>query len=71
MPDLLIEFGCEELPASACREAIAQVPGLVQDALAAARLPECAVTTRQQQQQVGSVADEPDADHHPAELATQ
>ena len=43
MPDLLIEFGCEELPASACREAIAQVPGLVQDALAAARLPECAV----------------------------
>ncbi|MFN8109891.1 MAG: glycine--tRNA ligase subunit beta [Thermoleophilia bacterium] len=40
MPDLLIEIGCEELPASACREAIAQVPGLMTQALAAARLPE-------------------------------
>lgn len=40
MPDLLIEIGCEELPASACREAIAQVPGLMAQALAAARLPE-------------------------------
>lgn len=40
MSDLLIEIGCEELPASACREAIAQVPGLVAQALAAARLPE-------------------------------
>ena len=39
MPDLLIEIGCEELPASACREAIAQVPGLAAAALAAARLP--------------------------------
>lgn len=38
MPDLLIEIGCEELPASACREAIAQVPGLAADALSAQRL---------------------------------
>ena len=43
MPDLLIEIGCEELPASACREAIAQVPRLVADALAAQRLPDAAV----------------------------
>ncbi len=34
MPDLLIEFGCEELPSSACREAIAQAPGLLDAALA-------------------------------------
>ncbi|MCB0882508.1 MAG: glycine--tRNA ligase subunit beta [Thermoleophilia bacterium] len=40
MSDLLIEIGCEELPASACREAIAQVPDLARKALAAARLPE-------------------------------
>ena len=33
MPDLLIEIGCEELPSSACREAIAQAPGLMDDAL--------------------------------------
>jgi len=44
MPDLLIEIGCEELPASACREAIAQVPVLMAQALSAARLPECEVT---------------------------
>lgn len=44
MSDLLIEFGCEELPASACREAIAQVPGLAASALAAARLPESPAT---------------------------
>jgi len=37
--DLLVEIGCEELPASACREALQQVPGLAADALAAARLP--------------------------------
>jgi len=43
MPDLLLEIGCEELPASACREAIAQVPGLVGDALAAQRLPDAPV----------------------------
>jgi glycyl-tRNA synthetase beta chain len=43
MPDLLIEIGCEELPASACREAIAQVPKLAADALAAQRLPETAI----------------------------
>jgi glycyl-tRNA synthetase beta chain len=40
VPDLLVEIGVEELPASACREAIAQVPGLVAQALSAARLPE-------------------------------
>ena len=28
MPSLLLEIGCEELPASACREAEEQVPGL-------------------------------------------
>lgn len=33
MPDLLIEIGCEELPSSACREAIAQAPGLLDAAL--------------------------------------
>ena len=27
MPTLLLELGCEELPASACREAEAQLPG--------------------------------------------
>ena len=43
MPDLLIEIGCEELPASACREAIAQVPKLLADALSFQRLPGAAV----------------------------
>jgi glycyl-tRNA synthetase beta chain len=43
MPDVLVEIGCEELPASACREAITQVPGLVADALAAQRLPDVPV----------------------------
>jgi len=43
MPDVLLEIGCEELPASACREAIAQAPGLVADALAALRLPDVPV----------------------------
>jgi glycyl-tRNA synthetase beta chain len=43
MPDLLIEIGCEELPASACREAIDQVPGLAAGALAAARLPDAEI----------------------------
>lgn len=33
MPDLLIEIGCEELPSSACRELIDQVPGIVGTAL--------------------------------------
>ena len=33
MPDLLIEIGCEELPSSACREAIAQATGLLDGAL--------------------------------------
>jgi len=33
MPSLLIELGCEELPASACREAEAQLPGLVSEQL--------------------------------------
>ena len=35
MPDLLVEVGCEELPSSACREIIAQAPGLLTDSLAA------------------------------------
>ena len=30
LPNLLFEFGCEELPASACREAEAQLPRLVE-----------------------------------------
>lgn len=38
MPDVLIEIGCEELPSSACREAIAQAPTLLGDALAALHL---------------------------------
>ena len=29
MPELLLEIGCEELPSSACRELIDQVPGIV------------------------------------------
>ena len=29
VPDLLVEIGCEELPAAACREAEAQLPGLL------------------------------------------
>jgi glycyl-tRNA synthetase beta chain len=33
MPTLLLEIGCEELPASACREAQAQVPDLVRTQL--------------------------------------
>ena len=39
MPDLLIEIGCEELPAVACREAEEQLPGLLGGALEAAGLP--------------------------------
>jgi glycyl-tRNA synthetase beta chain len=38
MPDLLIEIGCEELPASACRDAEQQLPDLLAEALAAAGL---------------------------------
>jgi glycyl-tRNA synthetase beta chain len=30
LPDLLFEIGCEELPARACREALEQLPGLVE-----------------------------------------
>jgi glycyl-tRNA synthetase beta chain len=44
MPDLLIEIGCEELPASACRAALDQLPGLLGGALSAAGL--AAVETR-------------------------
>ncbi len=44
MPDLLIEFGCEELPSSACREILEQASGLATQALTAARLPDGAVT---------------------------
>jgi len=35
MPDLLLEIGCEELPASACREAEAQLPALARQHLGA------------------------------------
>ena len=38
MSDLLIEIGCEELPAVACREAEEQLPGLLGSALEAAGL---------------------------------
>jgi glycyl-tRNA synthetase beta chain len=38
VPDLLVEIGCEELPASACREARGQLPALLDEALAAAGL---------------------------------
>jgi glycyl-tRNA synthetase beta chain len=34
LPDLLVEIGCEELPAAACRQAEAQLPGLLEGALA-------------------------------------
>ena len=37
MPDLLIEIGCEDLPAVACREAERQIPGLLADGLDRAR----------------------------------
>ena len=33
MPELLLEIGCEELPSSACRELIDQVPGIIESAL--------------------------------------
>ncbi len=36
MPSLLLEIGCEELPAVACREAAAQLPALAQEHLGAA-----------------------------------
>src|ERR671934_727496 len=36
MATLLLEIGCEELPASACREAEAQLPGLVERQLGVA-----------------------------------
>jgi glycyl-tRNA synthetase beta chain len=39
MPELLLEIGCEELPASACREALRQAPKLVKDALDALEIP--------------------------------
>ncbi len=62
MPDLLIEFGCEELPASACREAVAQVPGLMAQALAAARLPEREATVMVAPRRIAVfVADLPEA----------
>jgi glycyl-tRNA synthetase beta chain len=38
LPDLLLEVGCEELPSSACRDVLAQAPGLIGEALAAAGL---------------------------------
>ncbi|HEY2789867.1 MAG TPA: glycine--tRNA ligase subunit beta, partial [Gaiellales bacterium] len=36
MPDLLVEIGCEELPAAACGQAQAQLPGLLEAELARA-----------------------------------
>src|SRR5215218_2403964 len=36
MPTLLLEIGCEELPAGACREAEQQLPGLSERELGAA-----------------------------------
>jgi glycyl-tRNA synthetase beta chain len=36
MATLLIEIGCEELPAGACREALAQLPGVAEQALGVA-----------------------------------
>jgi len=38
VPDLLVELGCEELPAAACRQAEAQLPGLLEAGLAKAGL---------------------------------
>ncbi len=35
MPSLLVEIGCEELPAAACREALAELPGLCRTHLGA------------------------------------
>lgn len=63
MPDLLIEVGVEELPASACREALDQAPGLVTQALAEARLahegqPEVWVSPRRIAVVVGGLAAE-------------
>jgi glycyl-tRNA synthetase beta chain len=36
MATLLVEIGCEELPAGACREALAQLPGVAEQALGVA-----------------------------------
>jgi glycyl-tRNA synthetase beta chain len=36
LPDLLLEIGCEELPARACREALEQLPALVEAELGTA-----------------------------------
>jgi glycyl-tRNA synthetase beta chain len=36
MATLLVEIGCEELPAGACREALAQLPGIAEQALGVA-----------------------------------
>jgi glycyl-tRNA synthetase beta chain len=38
VPDLLVELGCEELPAAACRQAESQLPGLLDAGLAKAGL---------------------------------
>jgi glycyl-tRNA synthetase beta chain len=38
VPDLLVEIGCEELPAAACRQAEAQLPGLLEAELRRAGL---------------------------------
>jgi glycyl-tRNA synthetase beta chain len=57
MPDLLIEIGCEELPASACRDAEQQLPGLLRDALAAAGLPAQAVRVHVAPRRLAAIAE--------------
>jgi glycyl-tRNA synthetase beta chain len=57
MPDLLIEIGCEELPASACRDAEQQLPGLLGDALAAAGLPAQAVRVHVAPRRLAAIAE--------------
>jgi glycyl-tRNA synthetase beta chain len=64
VPDLLVEVGCEELPAGHCRAALAQLPGLLTDALAAAGLPasgpvEVDVTPRRLAMRAGVPAERP------------
>ena len=56
MPDLLIEIGCEELPAVACREAGEQLPGLLGGALEAAGLPAQSTTVYVAPRRLAAVA---------------
>jgi glycyl-tRNA synthetase beta chain len=57
MPDLLIEIGCEELPASACRDAEQQLPVLLSEALAAAGLPANAVRVHVAPRRLAAIAE--------------